>query len=155
MAHKRRAAYCLRSPSPPGPARSDNRALRGRPNTQGVEACLPSFLDLVIWGHEHESIPKPEQVRKRRRPRRQECAADMASSSEQQRPPPLPQTERKDSKTYVLQPGSTVATSLCEGEAAPKHAFLLEISVRRGGDCCTPPRAEGGARDAPLIACRA
>ena len=27
----------------------------------------------------------------------------------------------------VLQPGSTVATALSEGEAAPKHAFLLEI----------------------------
>ena len=40
------------------------------------------------------------------------------------------QTERKDSKTYVLQPGSTVATSLCEGEAARKHVFLLEVAVR-------------------------
>ena len=29
---------------------------------------------------------------------------------------------------YVLQPGSTVATSLCPGEAEPKHVSLLEIA---------------------------
>ena len=27
----------------------------------------------------------------------------------------------------MLQPGSTVATSLCEGEAAPKHVFRLDV----------------------------
>ena len=29
--------------------------------------------------------------------------------------------------TRVLQPGSTVATSLCEGEAARKHVFNLDV----------------------------
>lgn len=29
---------------------------------------------------------------------------------------------------YVSQPGSSVATSLCHGEAAPKHIGLLEIN---------------------------
>lgn len=34
--------------------------------------------------------------------------------------------------TYrISQPGSSVATSLCEGEAVPKHVGLLEI---RGND---------------------
>ena len=28
----------------------------------------------------------------------------------------------------VMQPGSTVATALSEGEAAPKHAVLLEVA---------------------------
>ena len=28
----------------------------------------------------------------------------------------------------VMQPGSTVATALSEGEAAPKHAFMLEVN---------------------------
>ncbi|CAN0201529.1 unnamed protein product, partial [Hapterophycus canaliculatus] len=31
----------------------------------------------------------------------------------------------------ICQPGSSVATSLCEGEAVPKHVGLLEI---RGND---------------------
>ena len=34
----------------------------------------------------------------------------------------------------VLQPGSTVATALSEGEAAPKHAFLLEVRATPPGD---------------------
>jgi double-strand break repair protein MRE11 len=38
--------------------------------------------------------------------------------------------------TFVLQPGSTVATSLSEGEARQKHAFLLEI---RGSNFRTTP----------------
>jgi double-strand break repair protein MRE11 len=32
-----------------------------------------------------------------------------------------------ETEFHVLQPGSTVATSLCPGEAAPKHIALLEI----------------------------
>jgi hypothetical protein len=35
------------------------------------------------------------------------------------------------------QPGSTVATSLCEGEAVPKHVFVLDIRV--GDRCGVPP----------------
>ncbi|KAL6940567.1 hypothetical protein ACO0QE_004474 [Hanseniaspora vineae] len=59
------------------------------------EICLPSFLDLVIWGHEHECIPSIKH-----------------------------NTERNFD---VLQPGSSVATSLSEAEGKPKHAFILEI----------------------------
>ncbi|ENN72711.1 hypothetical protein YQE_10649, partial [Dendroctonus ponderosae] len=35
--------------------------------------------------------------------------------------------ERTNSKTHILQPGSTVATSLCIGEAIPKHVALLKV----------------------------
>ncbi|KAL6937642.1 hypothetical protein ACO0RG_004158 [Hanseniaspora osmophila] len=59
------------------------------------EICLPSFLDMVIWGHEHECIPSIKH-----------------------------NTERDFD---VLQPGSSVATSLSEAEGKPKHAFILEI----------------------------
>ncbi|CAG9792262.1 unnamed protein product [Diatraea saccharalis] len=72
-----------------------NRADRG-PSNYIRECVLPSFLDLVIWGHEHDS-----QV-----------------------------TEMKGSKRdgfQVIQPGSTVATSLAAGEALPKHCVLLQI----------------------------
>ena len=36
--------------------------------------------------------------------------------------------------THVLQPGSTVATSLAPGEAAPKHAFVLEVAALTPGE---------------------
>ena len=58
-------------------------------------------------------------------------------------PLPPPKKNTKNEKTPktggakpfdVLQPGSTVATALAEGEAAPKHAFLLEIRPRPAGD---------------------
>ena len=88
----------------PAPPRShqnrDNRGLRGRTGNTGMEAILPSFLDLVIWGHEHQCIP--------------EVGAAQGRSE-------------ADRATRVLQPGSTVATSLCEGEAARKHLFRLEV----------------------------
>lgn len=59
------------------------------------EEVLPDFLDLVIWGHEHECLIEP---------RRNEHKGFM-----------------------VIQPGSSVATSLTEGEAVTKHVALLSI----------------------------
>lgn len=68
-----------------------NRVTRGM--SKGIpETLLPRWLDYVVWGHEHDSIP------------------DLTCTS-----PP------------VVQPGSTVATSLSDGESKPKHAILLEI----------------------------
>ncbi|CAI4035695.1 hypothetical protein SMKI_13G3460 [Saccharomyces mikatae IFO 1815] len=68
----------------------------GHTNTAFLpEQFLPDFLDMVIWGHEHECIP------------------NLVHNP----------TKRFD----VLQPGSSVATSLCEAEAQPKNVFILEI----------------------------
>lgn len=68
-----------------------NRVVRG--TTKGIsETLLPQWLDYVVWGHEHDSIPKLTHTT-----------------------PP------------VVQPGSTVATSLSVGESKPKHAVLLEV----------------------------
>jgi len=60
------------------------------------EKLLTKLPDLVIWGHEHESI------------------THLDFNSQQ--------------NMYIFQPGSTVITSLCPGEAAPKHVGLLEVN---------------------------
>lgn len=59
------------------------------------EHFLPKFLDLVIWGHEHECMIEPR------------LNVDMGFK--------------------VMQPGSSVATSLIASEATPKHVALLSI----------------------------
>ena len=64
------------------------------------ESELPSCIDLVIWGHEHECC----------------IGAGMAA---------LP--ESAANQFTVVQPGSTVATALVEGEAKPKHVALLQV----------------------------
>ncbi|XP_046981777.1 double-strand break repair protein MRE11 isoform X1 [Schistocerca americana] len=71
-----------------------NRANRG-PNNFIAESALPDFLDLVLWGHEHECRIAPEQA--------------------------------EGGNFYITQPGSPVATSLCEGEAKEKHCAILKI----------------------------
>lgn len=68
-----------------------NRVTRGTARAI-ADSMLPQWLDYVVWGHEHDSIP--------------EISHTM---------PP------------VIQPGSTVATSLSEGESLPKHVVLLEV----------------------------
>ncbi|KAL4797979.1 Mre11 DNA-binding presumed domain-containing protein [Aspergillus venezuelensis] len=60
------------------------------------ENFLPEFLDLVIWGHEHESLINPRM--------------------------------NPETKFRVMQPGSSVATSLVPGEAVPKHVAILSIT---------------------------
>eukprot|EP00967_Tisochrysis_lutea_P075304 scaffold101451_cov24-Tisochrysis_lutea.AAC.2 len=62
------------------------------------ESQLPSCMDIVIWGHEHK------------------CEIGSGAGN-----------EAADNQFVVLQPGSTVATSLVEGEAEPKHLGLLEL----------------------------
>ncbi|KPJ01084.1 Double-strand break repair protein MRE11A [Papilio xuthus] len=74
-----------------------NRADRGHGNYI-PENVLPKFLDLVIWGHEHDS-----QVF------------------------PIKDMKRDNEGFCVIQPGSTVATSLAAGEALPKHCALLQL----------------------------
>ncbi|VDD78501.1 unnamed protein product [Mesocestoides corti] len=71
-----------------------NRVRHG-PTGYLPEHFLPDFLDVVIWGHEHDCRIEPEW-----------------NSSQ---------------SFYVLQPGSSVATSLINGEAITKAVGLLEI----------------------------
>lgn len=58
------------------------------------ENFLDEFLDLVIWGHEHE------------------CLID-------------PQYSESEKDIFISQPGSSIATSLCEGEA--KHKYVRTV----------------------------
>ena len=62
------------------------------------ENFLPDFLDLVIWGHEHECLIEPR--------------------------------ENPEMNFKVMQPGSSIATSLIPGEAVPKHVAILTITGR-------------------------
>ena len=62
------------------------------------ENVLPTFLDLVVWGHEHE--------------------CDI-----------IPHTN-PEMNFKVMQPGSSVATSLVPGEALPKHVAILSVTGR-------------------------
>ena len=60
------------------------------------ENMLPSWLDLVVWGHEHECLIEP--------------------------------THNPETGFHVMQPGSSVATSLVPGEAVPKHVAILTVT---------------------------
>lgn len=62
------------------------------------ENVLPEFLDLVIWGHEHECLIQPRL--------------------------------NSEMNFHVIQPGSSVATSLIPGEAEAKHVTILSITGR-------------------------
>lgn len=62
------------------------------------ENFLQDFLDLIVWGHEHE------------------CIID-----------PRPNIEMG---FEVMQPGSSIATSLAVGEAVAKHIGVLSITGR-------------------------
>ena len=62
------------------------------------ENFLPDFLDLVIWGHEHECDIQPHI--------------------------------NPEMNFKVMQPGSSVATSLVAGEAVPKQIAILTVTGR-------------------------
>jgi len=68
------------------------------------EQMLPKFLDLVLWGHEHDCAVQPQ--------------------------------ESLQGEFYVVQPGSSVATSLTPGETNLKHVALIDI--RDGVFRCMP-----------------
>ncbi|EWC45692.1 double-strand break repair protein mus-23 [Drechslerella stenobrocha 248] len=63
------------------------------------ENFLQEFLDLVVWGHEHECLIEPR------------VNPEMGFS--------------------VIQPGSSVATSLCASEAVAKHVAILSVTGKQ------------------------
>lgn len=60
-----------------------------------MDWMFPEFIDIIIWGHEHDSFIEHRKTQNR--------------------------------EYVIYQPGSTVATSLTEGEARLKHMLFLEI----------------------------
>ncbi|KAH7414231.1 Mre11 DNA-binding presumed domain-containing protein [Phaeosphaeria sp. MPI-PUGE-AT-0046c] len=66
------------------------------PTSYLPEDFLPHFMDLVVWGHEHECLIEPRF--------------------------------NPEMGFHVMQPGSSIATSLMPGEAVPKHVAILSIT---------------------------
>jgi double-strand break repair protein MRE11 len=66
------------------------------PTSYLPENFLPEFMDLVVWGHEHECLIDPRY--------------------------------NPEMGFHVMQPGSSVATSLMPGEAVPKHVAILSVT---------------------------
>ncbi|KAL6877695.1 Metallo-dependent phosphatase-like protein [Trichoderma longibrachiatum] len=62
------------------------------------ENVLPDWLDLVVWGHEHECLIDP--------------------------------TKNPETGFHVMQPGSSVATSLVPGEAVAKHVAVVSVNSK-------------------------
>lgn len=60
------------------------------------ENVLPDWLDLVVWGHEHECLIDP--------------------------------TQNPETGFHVMQPGSSIATSLVAGEAVQKHVAIVSVT---------------------------
>ena len=155
-----------------------NRVYRGHNAKNAVpESSLPDFLDFVVWGHEHECRPAADRGAGEslmffpffsfffpRRIRKNSLVIFFPPSLFLYLSQKKKKTNKQTggSKSFdVLQPGSTVATALSEGEAAPKHAFLLEVRPRDpsaedgdGENGETPPEASPTAsstsRCAPL-----
>ncbi|KAK3913008.1 Double-strand break repair protein MRE11 [Frankliniella fusca] len=75
-----------------------NRAARGV-KEYIPEDQLPEFMDLIVWGHEHDCRVVPE--------------------------------EAPHGQYHITQPGSSVATSLSEGEAIPKCVGLLKVYKKK------------------------
>jgi double-strand break repair protein MRE11 len=69
------------------------------PTSYLPENMLPDFLDLVVWGHEHECLIDPQR--------------------------------NQETGFHVMQPGSSVATSLIPGEAVTKHVAILSITGKQ------------------------
>nr|CCA22579.1 doublestrand break repair protein putative [Albugo laibachii Nc14] len=73
-----------------------NRENKGRGGKNCLsESMIPAFMDLVIWGHEHE------------------CLIELEDSVL--------------GEYFIMQPGSSIATSLVEGEAREKKIAIIEI----------------------------
>eukprot|EP01084_Bolivina_argentea_P113222 201829_1 len=72
-----------------------NREQRGKGRNYIKDQMIPHWMDLVIWGHEHEARGELE--------------------------------ESFTGNFHVIQPGSTVATSLVPGEAKQKQVVVLHI----------------------------
>ncbi|KAK0417365.1 hypothetical protein QR680_012966 [Steinernema hermaphroditum] len=85
-----------------------NRPKRSNLRTTGAfvpDKFIPSFFDFVIWGHEHECCIEPQYV---------EPGHGVSGNG-----------------FYIIQPGSSIATSLTADEAIPKHVAVLKVRGRK------------------------
>ena len=126
----------------------ENRTMRARAALPHFESYLPRFLDLVVWGHEHECIPALALGARAAAHRGPHRGPHPAEGEEPPEEPPgasgAGHHAEDNRATYILQPGSTVATSLTPGEAAQKNGS------RGGGGGGGGGRREGGVRAAAM-----
>ena len=101
--------FFLHIPIPPLPPLSHPsskfRAKHGATNYIPT-SFIPEFFDLVLWGHEHECLIEPEYV----------YQGVMDEGGEEK-------------GVYISQPGSSVATSLCDGEMKKKWVLRRDLNV--------------------------
>ncbi|KAB2634069.1 double-strand break repair protein MRE11 [Pyrus ussuriensis x Pyrus communis] len=83
------------------------------------EHFLPRFLDFVVWGHEHECLVDPQVPMNTALSIYAVCTCACSSYKFECEVPGM--------GFHITQPGSSVATSLIDGESKPKHVLLLEI----------------------------
>lgn len=96
--------------------------IKTNPKNAINEHFLPQFLDFVVWGHEHECLIDPQV--------QLHISLGLShSSSNSMTDGLLSLQEVPGMGFHITQPGSSVATSLIDGEAKPKHVLLLEIKV--------------------------
>ncbi|DBA79384.1 TPA: hypothetical protein ACH3X2_000030 [Trebouxia sp. C0005] len=105
------------------------------PHSQNAKNCiresyLARFLDFVIWGHEHECIPESwvssclrQDISTQGIPNQAVVSCCLASAGEH--------AASEDKSFSLIQPGSSVATALSEGESKRKHVVLFEINRER------------------------
>ncbi|SGY15283.1 BQ5605_C013g07313 [Microbotryum silenes-dioicae] len=74
-----------------------NRVAHGKKSNNTSDGAFSDDAHLIVWGHEHDCIEQATPVSVPGRP------------------------------YYIVQPGSSVATSLAKGEAIPKHVSLIKI----------------------------
>ncbi|VDK46254.1 unnamed protein product [Anisakis simplex] len=99
-----------------------NRPRRSKDRSTGAhlpENLIPSFFDLVVWGHEHEcKIGETTVLRKFSGYIWGRILFNSACAD-------------KFSSFYIMQPGSTIATSLSPEEAIPKHCAIVTVYERK------------------------
>jgi len=83
-----------------------NRPRRGSArNSYLPMSFIPPFFDLVLWGHEHECLIEPQYFK-------------------------IAENGPEEDGFYVIQPGSSVATSLCREETVQKHCAIITVKGR-------------------------
>ena len=104
-----------------------NRVFHGSGHTSAIdENWLPRWLDLVVWGHEHECKLGDQ-------PSSSSAAHHAPRSKTGGRSKPRARKDDVDDEAMqetdfeVFQPGSSCAIQLSEGEARKKHFMSLDI----------------------------
>lgn len=101
--------------------------VKTNPKNAISEHFLPRFLDFIVWGHEHECLVDPQVA-----PNIYlffSITHDFTFATVSHWRSFCFEQEVAGMGFHITQPGSSIATSLIDGESKPKHVLLLEIKV--------------------------